>query len=132
MPTKKRINSRQKGKRIELDACKFLRSFAGVEARRGQQFKGGADSPDIVTNIPGVYFEVKGVEGMDVGTKVLSDAVYKVSVEARPLLPVVLWRRNRGQWRVSFRSVLDHWIIVTSDATEWMHSKGYKKKAGHA
>jgi hypothetical protein len=38
------MNSRNKGKRGELEAAKFLAS-EGFPARRGQQFSGGADSP---------------------------------------------------------------------------------------
>lgn len=46
-PTKKRVNSRQKGKRGELQLAKALTEL-GHPARRGQQFAGGKDSPDVV------------------------------------------------------------------------------------
>lgn len=56
---KKKINSRAKGKRGELEAVKFLRSL-GFTARRGQQFSGGPDSADVeVEELSNVYIEVK-------------------------------------------------------------------------
>ena len=44
---KKRVNSRAKGKRGELDLAKTL-TAAGYPASRGQQRKGGEDSPDVI------------------------------------------------------------------------------------
>ena len=41
------INSRTKGKTGELELSKVLRD-KGFAAHRGQQFKGGAGSPDVV------------------------------------------------------------------------------------
>jgi Holliday junction resolvase len=38
------MNSRAKGKRGELEIAKVLREN-GYDAHRGQQYKGGADSP---------------------------------------------------------------------------------------
>ena len=63
------MNSRSKGKRGELDFAKYLvRQLEGhtvngeqVVARRGQQFRGGQDQPDVITNVPR-HFEVKRTE----------------------------------------------------------------------
>ena len=63
------MNSRSKGKRGELDFAKYLvRQLEGhtvngeqVVARRGQQFRGGQDKPDVITNVPR-HFEVKRTE----------------------------------------------------------------------
>ncbi len=63
------MNSRSKGKRGELDFAKFLvRQLEGHTvngeqdvARRGQQFRGGQDQPDVITNVPR-HFEVKRTE----------------------------------------------------------------------
>jgi hypothetical protein len=41
------MNSRNKGKRGELEAAHML-THEGFPARRGQQFSGGTDSPDVV------------------------------------------------------------------------------------
>lgn len=50
--------SRDKGKRGEREVVALLREN-GFEARRGQQFRGGSDSPDIVHDMTGFYIEVK-------------------------------------------------------------------------
>lgn len=56
-----RINSRQKGKRVELQVVHWLRGLGFTEARRGQQFAGGNDSPDvIVSELPNLHLECKG------------------------------------------------------------------------
>lgn len=62
---KKRINSRAKGARGELEVAAYLRTH-GYEARRGQQFSGGGDSPDVVHSIPGIHLEVKFTERADI------------------------------------------------------------------
>ena len=86
------MNSRKKGAVGELEFSKVLKSF-GVEARRGQQFSGGGDSPDVVHNIPGIHFEVKRVERLDIPAW-----IEQAQNDAGPSLPVVASRRNRGKW----------------------------------
>lgn len=54
------LNSRQKGKRGEREFAEYLRS-KGHDARRGVQYAGGPDSPDVVSALP-VHFEVKFTE----------------------------------------------------------------------
>ena len=87
------INSRSKGKRGELEFAKVLKD-AGFEARRGQQFSGGGDSPDVVSNVPGAHFEVKRVEA---GNPYVWLA--QASRDAAPgNTPIVAHRRNDEQW----------------------------------
>lgn len=53
------MNSRRKGKDGELELARRLGEL-GFPAKRGQQFKGGQDSPDVVCEGLGhVHFEVK-------------------------------------------------------------------------
>ena len=49
--------SRQKGKRGEREAAAELGAILGVDARRGVQYQGGPDSPDVV--LPGVPIHVE-------------------------------------------------------------------------
>jgi len=56
------VNSKQKGSRGEREAAGVIAEVFGCEARRGQQFAGGKDSPDVIHSIPGVHFEIKRVE----------------------------------------------------------------------
>lgn len=87
------MNSRAKGKNGELELAAFLREH-GFGARRGQQFSGGADSPDVICpDLPGFHFECKRVEAGNPYTwlaQAKRDAGHKV--------PVVAHRRSRQDW----------------------------------
>ena len=53
------VNSRRKGANGEREFAKALTEL-GFPARRGQQFAGGTDSPDVVCEgMGGIHFEVK-------------------------------------------------------------------------
>ncbi len=93
---RKRINSRRKGKAGELEACKALTSELGVEARRGQQFRGGPDSPDVRHGLEGVHIEVKRVERLN-----LAEAMVQAERDADGDIPVVLSRKNLHPWLVT-------------------------------
>ncbi len=89
------VNSRSKGIRGELEASKLLKQF-GFDARRGQQYAGGGDSPDVVHSIPGVHLEVKRVEALS-----LYPALQQAVDDApEHHMPVVLHRRNGKPWVV--------------------------------
>ena len=86
--------SREKGKKGELEAASKIREVFHTEARRGQQFHGGPNSPDIVTGLPGVHFEVKRTETLS-----LYLAMEQAIRDAAPSeTPVVLHRRNKKDW----------------------------------
>lgn len=103
-------NSRQKGKRGELEAAAELRRLGFDGARRGQQFRGGPDSPDIADAIPGVHLEVKRTETLSVykameqaeedsrhtRTRIWADG-HKTKVRWHDI-PAVLHKRNRKDW----------------------------------
>ena len=95
------MNSRAKGILGELDFAALLRAQGYTEARRGQQYRGGGDSPDVV-GVPGVHHEVKRTERL-----VLYDAVDQARRDAADgAMPVVAHRCNddkrngscRGEW----------------------------------
>lgn len=87
-----KIDANKKGKRGEREAAALLREY-GFEARRGQQFSGGGDSPDVVHSIPNVHIEVKRTEAL---------SLYKAMDQAREdsggKVPVVLHKRNGREW----------------------------------
>lgn len=86
------MNSRAKGKGGELELAAVLRDRGFDGARRGQQYHGGGDSPDVV-GIPGVHVECKRVEAGNLYTW-LDQAIR----DAGANLPVVAHRRNRREW----------------------------------
>jgi len=63
------MNSKRKGADGEREFAELLRAN-GFEARRGQQFAGGGNSPDVVHSIPAVHFEVKRVERLNVNVAI--------------------------------------------------------------
>lgn len=87
------FNSRNKGKVGEREAAKAIEQCLGVSARRGQQFAGGQDSPDVVADLPGVHIEVKRTECLQ-----LYKAVEQAERDSGGKVPIVLHRRNRSKW----------------------------------
>lgn len=89
------IHSKNKGKAGELEVAALLKEF-GFEARRGQQFAGGGDSPDVVHNIPKIHIEVKRVEQF-----AMWDALAQATRDAADgRMPTVWHRKNKKDWVV--------------------------------
>lgn len=99
MSQTKKINSRAKGAAGEREWAGFLRDF-GFKARRGQQFAGSPDSPDVVCpSLPNVHWEVKRVEQGNPYVwmrQAIRDAVKKI--------PIVAHRRNNSEWLCVLRA----------------------------
>lgn len=94
-------NSRDKGARGERELAKVLRLY-GYDARRGQQFHGGPDSPDVL-GLPGIHIECKRVEKLN-----LYDAMAQSRNDAGEDVPVVMHRKNNCKWLVTME--LSDWI----------------------
>ena len=97
----KKINSRQKGKRVEREAADYLRRLGFDGARRGQQHSGSPDSPDVLAPDLRVHLEVKGVEAIDLGLQPWHDAIKQAQGDAGERPWAVLWKRNRTAWRLT-------------------------------
>lgn len=93
-------NGKQKGKRGEREFASLLREH-GYDARRGQQFKGGNDSDDVVCEElrDKVNFEVKRVERLNI-----EDAMSQAKADAGDRIPIVAHRKNNGEWLLTFRA----------------------------
>jgi Holliday junction resolvase len=87
------LMSRNKGKRGEREAAAEIARLFGVEARRGRQYAGTDDSPDIRTSLPQVHFEVKRAESLR-----LYAALAQAIADAGPNIPVVLHKQNHQPW----------------------------------
>lgn len=90
--------SRNKGKRGERELAGELVRLFGCHARRGVQFAGGPDSPDVVTDIHGVHFECKRAERLS-----LYPALNQAIGDAGDKIPIVAHRSNRNPWVVIVR-----------------------------
>ena len=96
------MNSRNKGKRGELELARTLSSY-GYECRRGVQYHGGQDSPDV-TGLPHIHIECKRIaERLDI------DKAWSQSVgDAGSDIPTVMYRKDHADWMVLMR--LSDWI----------------------
>src|SRR5512140_3571212 len=100
------MNSREKGKRGERQWRDELRAN-GYAARRGQQFSGSPDSPDVVCDsLPWIHFEVKAVERLNIEeamSQARTDARKAESGKRKPEMgkvPIVAHRRRFRAWLV--------------------------------
>lgn len=89
------VNSREKGKRGELELARALRAL-GYDCRRGQQYSGKNGDADVV-GLPGIHIECKRVERLN-----LYDAMAQARRDAREgEKPAVFHRKNRSRWLVT-------------------------------
>ena len=85
--------SRDKGQRGERELAGELRRLFGVNARRGQQYCGGSDSPDVITDLP-IHCEVKRTERLS-----LYPAMRQACGDAgADKVPIVFHRANHQEW----------------------------------
>lgn len=90
------MNSRRKGCVGERQWRDVLRGF-GYEARRGQQYSGSPDSPDVVCDSLPFHWEVKRVQNLNI-EKALQQAV---NDRRTSNFPAVAHRKNGDQWKVT-------------------------------
>lgn len=115
---KKKINSRQKGAAGERELSNYLIA-KGWQARRGQQFSGGTDSPDVVSSFP-FHIEAKRVEKLDI-----DDAFSQAYRDAANKLPAcVCHRRNREDWLVTIELIEFLKLDVESRVRSILHRSG--------
>ena len=83
------MNSNRKGKTFERWVAAYLREHGYTEARRGQQYHGGADSPDVV-GMDGFHIEAKDTQkwsDYDFMAQSVRDA-------AEDEIPIVIAKKN--------------------------------------
>jgi len=92
------MNSCQKGKRGERAWRDQLREAGYLHARRGQQFSGSKDSPDVVCeDLPFAHWEVKCVERLNIEEAM--EQARRDATEAK--VPFVAHKRNNKGWLVT-------------------------------
>ena len=95
------INSRAKGCRGERLWRDELRA-AGFTARRGQQFAGGTDSPDVICEeLKNLHQEVKFVENLN-----LIKATEQAERDGAGKPWIVAHKKNRTPWLVTMNAEL--------------------------
>lgn len=84
--------SRDKGKRGEREAAAELGALLGVDARRGVQYQGGPDSPDVVLAGTRLHVEAKRTERLS-----LYAAVAQAEEDAPDGSVPLVWHRANGR-----------------------------------
>lgn len=94
------INSKKKGGRGEREWCQWLRENLKIEARRGQQFRGTPDSPDVISDLEHIHWEVKRVERLNI-----DQAIDQAASDAdQNQVPVVAHRKNHKPWLITIKA----------------------------
>jgi hypothetical protein len=126
------MNSREKGKRGERQWRDELRAN-GYAARRGQQFSGSPDSPDVICDgLPWAHFEVKLVERLDLYAAVdqaRRDCMGEsreqkaesrnLEGSARGKVPFVAHRRNFWPWLVTMDAERFYRLLKQDLTGQW-------------
>lgn len=89
------VHSLNKGKRGEREVAKLLQDF-GVEARRGRQFSGSPDSPDVISSLDNLHIEVKLRERFE-----LYPSLEQAERDDPDRIPIVFHRRKRKDWTIT-------------------------------
>lgn len=109
------INSKEKGKRGELEVVQLLRNAGFPAAERTAQYCGNnPEGAADVRGVPGIHIEVKRVEHLNI-----DDALDQSRRDAGKTdggLPVVVHRRNGKDWKVTMDA--RDWIALFKKARE--------------
>ena len=103
----KKINSKQKGKRGELEWSKLCREY-GFDVHRSQQYCGKTGNASDCVGLPGIHQEIKCVEKLNINIamqQAISDAIAN---KKEKLIPIVAHKKNRREWLVTMRA--DDWF----------------------
>lgn len=114
--TKKRINSKQKGKRGELQWRNVLHAEGFNTAYRAQQYCGSNDSADVICpELPTLHFEVK--VGNQIPSK-LYDFMSQARNDCGDNTPILAVRRDNCEWLVVMASADYFALVKESDAIQ--------------
>lgn len=104
------MNSKQKGKRGELELAHLLQTY-GYPAERGVQYSGLKGNADVV-GVDGLHIECKRAE------RVLEENfLQQAEHDARKgQVPIVMYRRNGEEWKALLR--LNIFMAIWDELTE--------------
>lgn len=96
------VNSKQKGKRGELELSSKLREY-GYNTRRSVQYCGANGDADVM-GLPGIHIECKRVQKLNI-----YDAISQAKSDSKESeIPTVFHRKDRSEWLVTM--TLEDWI----------------------
>ena len=133
------MNSRNKGKVGEREFASLLREH-GYDARRGQQFSGSPDSPDVVSDaLAWLHFEVKRVQNLNLtdacvqaeGDQTGSGLNSAGAAKPKKLAWVVAHRRNHAPWLITMRAEFFFALLREFDPAVFTQSRQGAKCESH-
>lgn len=107
-------NSKDKGKRGELEWCKVCKEH-GYNVRRTVQYCGNTGEAADCVGLPGIHQEVKRVERLDIH-KAMEQAQNDAGKEGKDNIPIVAHRKNGTGWLVTMRA--EDWFRLY-DCARW-------------
>lgn len=130
-PKKKPVNSRRKGAEGERELARQLEKL-GFPAKRGQQFKGGADSPDVVCEQlaeRGFHLECKRTKDCKMfSPATLAEWDAQALADAGATRAAIICHRwNGGKWWVRVHQVPvggRTWKPYWQPLEDWLHGLG--------
>lgn len=112
------MNSRAKGANGERELAQLLRNQGHMNARRGQQYCGINGNADVI-GIDGVHIECKRVERLND-----ESALKQAERDAKAgEIPVVIYRRNKEQWKICLRQDIADliWQLLTDEQKRYIY-----------
>ncbi len=112
------MNSKQKGKRGELEFAKLCRDM-GYDVRRTAQYCGNTGDASDCVGLPGIHIEVKRTERLNL-YEAMAQAIGDSQTNGD--VPMVAHRKNNCDWLIIMRA--EDWFGIYR---EW--EAGHEKKA---
>lgn len=112
------MNSKNKGGRGEREFAALCRAEGYDNVKRGQQFAGGVDSPDV-KGLDGIHIEVKRTERLNL-QDAMSQSIRDSNGQA---LPIVASRKNHCEWLITMRAVDWFKLYREYDAGEFINEQ---------
>lgn len=100
---KKKVNSKQKGSRVERDLVKFLKENGCPSARRTEQYCGASgDAADVVADeLSHYHIECKGTKSKVLNYSTLTSWLEQIKRDCpKYKVPVIFWKANNAEWIV--------------------------------
>lgn len=119
------INSKQKGKRYELEIVNFFKKLGFKKARRSVQYNGKAEEGQAdVVGVPFLHIECKHNESLNI-EKALQQAIRDSKANKKNEIPVVIHRKNGEKSKVTM--TLDDFSMLYGEYYSSMILSGIKE-----
>lgn len=106
------MNSKQKGKRGELEFAKELRLLGYEDARRTAQYCGNTGDAADVVGVDGLHLEIKRAERLSIPAW-----IEQAERDCKGRTPVVVFRQDWQPWRVCLRA--EDFFLMYKKALEY-------------